>query len=67
MLDVGIVSSSLPRPSGEGRYSRYGGYDGLGSLGLALRKFLAFVLELKERLSLPSATFPHSQGSGQIA
>lgn len=39
-------SSSLPRPSGESWNGGDGGYDGLGALGLALRKFLAFVLEL---------------------
>ena len=44
---MGYRSSSLPGSSGEGGYGRYGGDDGFGSLGLALRNFLAFVLELK--------------------
>ena len=46
----GYRSSSLSGSSGErwyGRDGRDGRDDGFGSLGLALRKFLAFVLELK--------------------
>ena len=39
-------SSSLSGPSGESGNGRHGRYDGLGALGLPLRKFLAFVFEL---------------------
>ena len=39
-------SSALPGASGESRDGGHGRDDGLGSLGLALREFLAFVLEL---------------------
>ena len=45
--NLGCRSSSLPGSSGERWYGGYGGDDGFGSLGLTLRNFLAFVLELK--------------------
>ena len=45
MLNL-VESTSLPRSSRKSWDGRYGRYDGLGTLGLALRKFLAFVLEL---------------------
>lgn len=45
-VEMFCQSSSLPGPSGESRNGRDGRDDGLGALGLALRKFLAFVLEL---------------------